>query len=224
MIFAELVDYSESIWIIALGIIIGLSFAMTIVLQSNYKSFFIFVLIFCSFCFYGGLIDLWIVISFIIINSLIMIIDLKSGSGLIMSTLTVMFILVVFNIIFGGTYIGTTTTLLIDSEVLIDGISATFKIESTQFLFEIDELEGMIILLTTIISIATFAGVNILGSGLSDTSVRTITIVSIFAGIWIILSVLIAPLIWSIEIFGALIYILLTMAYVIGVVQKVVSV
>lgn len=153
-----------------------------------------------------------------------MLLDLNSGSGLIMSSLTIMFILVVFHIILGGSYLSTSTSLLIDSDVLIDGVSATYEAEQSSLLFEIDDLEGMIILLTTITAIAVASGVNILGSGLSDNSVRTITIVAIFSGIWIILSVLIAPLIWSIEIFGSLIYILLTISYTIGVIQKVVNV
>jgi len=223
MIFTELVDYSDFTWIIALGIIIGLSFAMTLILDSTFKTFFIFTFIFSGFCYYGNLIDLWIIILLIIVNSILLLLDLNISSGLIMSTLFIMFVLVIFNIILGGSFISTSTTLVIDTDTLIDGVSYTYKSESENFLFEIDSLEGMIILLTTITTIATFTGVQVLGSGLSDSSVHTLVIVAIFSGIWIILSVLVAPLVWSIEIFGTLIYVLLTIAYAIGVVQKVVA-
>jgi len=224
MIFTELADYSDFSWIIALGIIIGLSIFMTIILESTFKTFFIFTLIFSGFCFYGGLIDLWIIILLMILNTFILLLDLDINSGLIMSTLTIMFVLVVFNIILGGGYITSEpTTMIIDTNILIDGVSSTYEAESDAYIFEISELEGMIILLTTITTIATFTGIQVLGSGLSDSSVHTLVIVAIFSGIWIILSVLVAPLVWSIEIFGTLIYVLLTIAYAIGVVQKVVA-
>lgn len=218
-----IIDYSEFSWIIAVGIIVGLSFAMMIILKGTFQTFFIFMLIFSGFCYYGSLIELWIVILLVIVNSIILLLNLNTNSGLIMSTLTIMFILVIFNIIFGGTFVGTTETMLIDTDVLVDGVSSTFQAESEIFLFEIDSLEGMIIILTTIITIATFTGIQVLGSGLSDSSVRTIVIIAIFSGIWIILSILIKDLIWSIEIFGTLMYVLLTVVYSIGVVQKVIG-
>ena len=134
-----------------------------------------------------------------------------------------MIVLVVLNIILGGSYISTSNSLFLDLEALVDGISTTFTTSSGTIVFGIDEFEGMIISLSAIIAIATAFGINVFGSGLNETSVRTITIVSIYTGIWIILSIIVHNLIVMIEFFGSLLYILITIAYTIGVIQKVVE-
>jgi len=90
-----------------------------------------------------------------------------------------------------------------------------------QATFSIDVLTGAIAIIVGIIALATLLGIQILGSGLSDTSVRLISILSAYIGLWSVLSVLCIPLIIEIEIFGQLIYIGLTLAYTIGVIEKI---
>lgn len=140
---------------------------------------------------------------------------------LIMGSLLIMFILVILTVILGGTYLTTTDTIIIDSEALIDGETATFEATTGIFTIGIDSLEGLVIILTAVIVIASLVGIQVLGSGLSDSAVRTVTIVSVYAELWLILSLMVNSLVWSIEIFGTLIYILLTIIYSIGVIQKI---
>ena len=71
-------DYSEFSWLIALGLIVGLSFAIMYILNEGFKTFFVFFLIFSGFCLYAYLIDLWIIILLFIINSIILIIQIKN--------------------------------------------------------------------------------------------------------------------------------------------------
>lgn len=86
--------------------------------------------------------------------------------------------------------------------------------------FKIDELTGAIeIILLIAIGIA-LLGIRFLGSGLSDQSVRILTISAIYSGIWIMLSLLATPLLLSIEIFGLLMYIGLSIGYILGVIEK----
>jgi len=140
--------------------------------------------------------------------------------AIILGCLLVMFILVIFNVLLGGSYYSVQDNILVDTEALVDGGSSTFQVSGQTILFGIDSLEGMILILTAIIVIATVVGIQVLGSGLSDSSVRAITIVSTYSGLWIMLSILIDDLFWSIQTFGVLLYIILTIFYVIGVIQK----
>jgi len=64
-------------------------------------------------------------------------------------------------------------------------------------------------------------GFRVLGSGLSDPSVRVLITAVVYTGIWTMLSLLAIPLLYGIEIFGTLIYIALSLGYVIGVIEKI---
>ena len=88
-------------------------------------------------------------------------------------------------------------------------------------MFSIDELQGAIVILIAITVGIAFVGIKVLGSGLSDPSVKVIITATVYTGLWLVLSVLASSLIFSIEIFGAIIYVVLTIIYVIGVIEKI---
>lgn len=86
---------------------------------------------------------------------------------------------------------------------------------------------GAILLAVTGITIAVVAGIrlsgSILGTGgaisLSETSVSAVTYGLVFFGAWLLLSLLGSPLILIIPIFGIPLYFLMTLIYVIGVLE-----
>lgn len=80
---------------------------------------------------------------------------------------------------------------------------------------------GIISFIIVIVVLASVVGINVVGSGLSDSSVRTITIGTAWGGMWLVFTVLSLPLMLSIEVFGVFIYVILTVLYVIGVYQKI---
>jgi len=114
------------------------------------------------------------------------------------------------SIIFGNEFVSYTIEGEVRGEYLI--------IESTYF--NIDLMVGAIIIIITIASAVSLIGLKILGSGLSDESVRTIITGIIYTTIWAVLSALALPLLYSIELFGILIYVALTIVFVIGVIEK----
>lgn len=77
--------------------------------------------------------------------------------------------------------------------------------------------------IATIVSLTALAvavGVKILGSGLSDVTVKTIILITGYAGVWGVLISLSLPLINLIGMFGLILNVALTILYVIGVVQS----
>lgn len=92
--------------------------------------------------------------------------------------------------------------------------------ESTAF--SIDPLEGAIPIIITVMLVAGLVGINIMGSGLGDTSVRWIMAGLSYGGIWLIFSGMCFGLFVEIPIFGLIIYIGLTVMYLIGVIEKMV--
>ena len=86
--------------------------------------------------------------------------------------------------------------------------------------FNIDPLEGAIMIIIAIAVATAFVGIKVLGSGLSDPSVRVLITATAYTGLWLVLSVLASPLLFEIEVFGSLIYVSLSIIYVIGVIEK----
>jgi len=99
--------------------------------------------------------------------------------------------------------------------------TSTFDISNINTTFYIDEFSGALVIIISIMIISTLIGLQIMGSGLSEQSVRIITIGISYFGIWTIFSVLSYQLIISIEIIGTLIYITLTIIFTIGIIQKI---
>lgn len=139
---------------------------------------------------------------------------------LIMGSLFIMLVLTVFSIVLGSGWASSPINLTVDNDAIVNGSSSSFIIEGEDLIFNIDPLTGAIAIIAVIGVIAIVAGLQILGSGLSDTSIRMGVLATVYTGIWVVLSVLALSLIFSIEVFGAIIYITLTLVYVVGVIQK----
>lgn len=135
-------------------------------------------------------------------------------------TLAVMIIITLLSIIAGNSFIGVISENLIDSEAIVNGTSNTFEMIFEDVAFALDPITGGIALIITLAAIGGVLGIQFLGSGLNDSSVRIIMIGIFYTGLWAILSVLSMNLIFAIEIFGGLIYMILTILYAIGVVGK----
>lgn len=135
-------------------------------------------------------------------------------------TLFAMFVLMMFSVIIGSDMPGNILENEFNNYAVIDGIITTFDSASGESVFLIDPVFGAIGILIVFIAIAGLVGIQILGSGLSDASVRIITASIIYGGLWAILSVLAMPLIFLIEVFGSMIYVALTLGFLVGVVDK----
>ena len=141
--------------------------------------------------------------------------------SMITVSLLIMTVLTIFSVVLGGTWTGSITESFIDSGAIVNGTSSTFVVEGQDFVFSIDPVTGFIASLIVIVSLASILGLSVLGSGLSDASVRVMIMIITYSSIWATLSILSYPLIASIEIFGALMYVVITIAYAVGVVQKI---
>jgi len=70
-------DYSEFAWIIGLGISFGFALAITIILSKGYRTFLAYFMVIIGFCVFAELLDLWLLILMIIVNSVIIVITIK---------------------------------------------------------------------------------------------------------------------------------------------------
>ena len=138
--------------------------------------------------------------------------------------LGIIIMLIIFSLVLEANPIGVITQIGIDNLAIVDGVPTTFITDVEDVIFSIDTssliVSGLFIL-ATIIIVALATGIQFLASGLSPASVRVIVLITAYTGAWTALSVLVFNLIISIEIFGSVIYIILTVAYVVGVIQKI---
>lgn len=142
---------------------------------------------------------------------------------LIGGSLLILCIIVLFSLVLGGSFVGGVFEISIDNEAIIDGISNTFVVDSTSVFFNVETgtLVGAIGILTlTLIGVATITGISVLGSGLNAQSAKVIVFASIYGTLWLLLSIPAFGLIVSIQSFGYIIYVLISVAYVVGVIQK----
>lgn len=142
---------------------------------------------------------------------------------IVVITLMIMLVLVIFSLILGEDFISGIVNVGIDNEALVDGVPSTFVVSGQDILFTIDTsnlITAGIALLITITVVAGITGISVLGSGLNPASARIIILLTAYLGIWSVLTVLAFNLISSIEVFGGVIYISLTIGYAVGVVKK----
>ena len=139
-------------------------------------------------------------------------------------TLAILVMLVIFSLIFGSNPIGIAQKINIDNSVLFTEEFQTFFTDAQNVIFSIDTsslIVSGIALLVSVIVVASIVGIQVFASGLSESTVRVIILLTGFIGIWTALSLLVFNLIKSIEVFGSIIYIILTLGYTIGVIQKI---
>lgn len=139
---------------------------------------------------------------------------------LISITLLVLVVITLFSIIVGSSFTGNVIENVIDNELIVNGTGSSIGLDSST-LFNIDPVIGFTATIIVIVVLASVLGIQVVGSGLSPTTVRVMVIGISYTGVWIVFSLLAEPLISSIEIFGGLLYVSLTIGYVVGVVQKI---
>ena len=135
----------------------------------------------------------------------------------------IMTVLSLFSLLLGENLIGNTINVLVDNTALINGSTTTFVVSAEDILFQVDTsvlINAGIALIVAVGFVATITGVQVLGSGLNAQSARVLIIIAGYTGIWTALSIVAFQLITSIEVFGSLIYIAITIGYAVGVVQK----
>jgi len=125
-----------------------------------------------------------------------------------MLALTVLIGLSVLSIVFGNDWIGYS---------LEGDLSSNAAVPTS---FNIDPLTGAIGILITIAVIGALFGLQLLDSGLNTQSVKFLIMAIGYAGLWLLFSMLAYDLIIQIEIFGALIYTILTIMYVVGILKR----
>lgn len=125
-------------------------------------------------------------------------------------TLFIMTVLTIISIILKGTFGGLTYYIASSMEHLDD---------ITDYAFVMDDFYMALSIIITIISIVAVLSLKFLGSGLSDSGIKTIMIITSYISIWILLTFYIRYLIIDIYLIGYIIYFLLTLLYTFGVVQ-----
>lgn len=134
--------------------------------------------------------------------------------------LAFLLIITFLSIISGNSFIGVIVENIVDNAVIVNGTTTTLEIPIDDSVFGIDPITGGLALIVALAVVGSLICIQLLGSGLSDNGSRIIMVSVFYGGIWAILSVVSYPMIISIEIFGLLIYVSLTILYAIGVVSK----
>ena len=136
-------------------------------------------------------------------------------------TLTILIVLTMLSFILGGVFVDVPIEIAVEGSQTTNEAVKTFDFPIGDFVFKIDPVAGLIVIFILIIVISALLGIQILASGLSPESIRFMMNAILYFGLWSLLSVMASGLIFGIEIFGTIIYITLTIAYVIGVIQKI---
>lgn len=88
--------------------------------------------------------------------------------------------------------------------------------ESTDAVFDINMTTGIIALIIGLVVVGVLAGIRVLGSGLSEFSVKLIYNSTVYYGLWGIFSALSFPVFLTIPTFGLLLWLSLTLLYSLG--------
>ncbi|MGM0496043.1 MAG: hypothetical protein ACQERX_05225 [Bacillota bacterium] len=121
-------------------------------------------------------------------------------------------------------YLPLTIFLVLDFLSVFMGDSwsmASFQAEGQTFTFNIAAFSDSITWFSVIMGAAGIVGIQIFGSGLSDESTEIIMSIIVYATLWSFVVSLSFPLIAQIPVLGASISIILTLIYVIGVMDKI---
>lgn len=138
---------------------------------------------------------------------------------LMIMTLSILIVIALFSILIGGS-LSSSEAEIININATNSGSSSNFDFYNLSQQFYIDGLVGMLIVIIVIISISALIGLRIFSSGLSENSVKMLTLGITYVSIWSMFSTLAYPLIAGIEVFGFFIYIILTIGFVLGIIQK----
>lgn len=134
---------------------------------------------------------------------------------LISISLGIMISLAIFSFIVGGSFETINTDLFSNTGAVdISGIDGYFYIS---------DFNGAIMILVFILVLIIIMGIQIFGFGLSSHSIKIASICIIYVGIWLMFTTLSLILLIEIEIYGFIIYIILTILYTMGVILTFIS-
>lgn len=137
---------------------------------------------------------------------------------LILGTLFILTIISLISIISGATLFSTSIVQDTGGNIIVNGSTSTVALSGTVNI-DVSALAGIIALIIVITVLVGVIGLQVVGSGLNSESVRVIFLGTVYTSLWTFLSFLSAGLIIGIQVFGALIYMVLTIVYVIGVIR-----
>ncbi len=135
-------------------------------------------------------------------------------------TLAFLLVITFLSIISGNSFIGIVTENIVDNAVIVNGTTTTLEIPIDDVVFGLDPITGGLALIVTLAVLGGLITVQILGSGMSSNGSRIIMVSVFYGGLWTILSLMSYPMIVSIDIFGVLLYLTLTILFGVGVVSK----
>ena len=137
-------------------------------------------------------------------------------------TLAIMVMLTLLSIVFGSDFASVFISTKYEAESIVDGVRSVVVggNETGNVVFGMNELEGAIPILGVMLVIVLLLGITVVATGLSGETVKIAVYLTFYIGLWVLLSSFSESLIRSIDIFGALIYITLTIGYTIGVIQN----
>lgn len=145
---------------------------------------------------------------------------------LIGASLLLLSIIVIFSLVLGGGFIGGVTEIAIDNLAIVNGTSTTFIVPPESIFYNIStgDLVGAIFILTvTFVGLAAATGITVVSTGLNSESSRIIVLAAVYGVLWWLLSIPAFGLISSIGFFGPLIYVFISIAYIIGCIQRITS-
>ncbi|MEN6622643.1 MAG: hypothetical protein ABFD50_13960 [Smithella sp.] len=141
-------------------------------------------------------------------------------NGLIGFPLTIIILFMVVATAGGGADFAFTQDFSANSSMIVNGTSSNINIPVGTFTFAISATQGAIAVMMSIIVLGSLIGIRVMGSGILGMSAEIIVKGAFYFALWGLFSVFAQPLIAAIPIFGILIYLMLTIMYIIGFVQN----
>lgn len=130
-----------------------------------------------------------------------------------------MIVITLFSVIIGSNITEVYSTDL--GEATEYNTTLSYAVADIENTFALDEFTGAMTILTGVIIISLLVGINIFGTGLSDNTVKTLTVIISHFGLWSMFSIISIDFITAIEIVGTFTYIVLTLMFALGVIQKI---
>lgn len=109
----------------------------------------------------------------------------------------------------------------VNGTFLEDGIEKSLETGNNEYNFAINDLQGIISIVIAVSVIASLIGIQVLGSGLSEFTVKVLYNTIFYYGIWALFSVYSLALLLMIPVGGWIIYFIFTSSLSYGIVQQI---
>lgn len=103
----------------------------------------------------------------------------------------------------------------------INGSDTSYDLPDTDNNFNLWSADGFVAILIIAIAIGAVAGISFLGSGLSEYSQNIVFVSVTYMGVWAVCSLAMYQYVQDIPLFGAVVWLVLTVMYMFGVVEVV---